>query len=154
MRCVRFIVAIGIALVAVTAGPLSAQNSQADKKLISGDELKKFCIDVAAFTAQAVELRKKSAGLPPRDLVKEAEQLRQQLEAVVLTIAATRPAPADQRAAMLLAMGTKGAELALWHYIYGVMANSPKATEYGDVLVKTAADQIDAARQIFQNGKI
>jgi hypothetical protein len=154
MRFTSFIITIVIVLFAAIAGPLFAQDSQTDKKVISNDELKKFCVEVAALTSQAVELRKKPAGISSRDIVKEAERLRQQLEAVILTVAATRPAPADQRAAMLLAMGTKGAELALWHYIYGVMANSPRSTEYGDVLIKTAADQIEAARQLFPNGKI
>jgi hypothetical protein len=38
---------------------------------------------------------------------------------VIVTIAATKPSAADQQAAMLLAMGTKGVELGLWHYLSG-----------------------------------
>ena len=154
MRFTALLAAFAIALAAITCVSLFGQDSQTEKKVISSDELKTICSDVAALAAQAVELRKKSAGMSSRDIVNEAERLRRRLEAVVLTIASTRPAQSDQRAAMLLAMGTKGAELALWHYIYGVMANSPRSNEHGDVLLKAAAAQIDAARQMLFSGNM
>jgi hypothetical protein len=145
MKNISRVFLIGMAFAVLLPRMLGA----ADKREIGAEELMGVLSNVKTWASAAVDLRSRSPAMNAQDFIKEAEALRGNFEEVILLIAQTKPSASVQQAAMLLAMGTKGVELGLWHYVYGALANMKNSIDYGDTLIKTAAGQLDAAAQLF-----
>jgi len=116
---------------------------------VSLEELRVILEDVRAWTAETIELLKNAKDLPPQKILAGLDAIRKKFDPVMVLIATTEPAAEYKKAAVTLLMGTKGVELALWHYIYSILDDSQPAKDHGDVLMSTAIGQLNAARALF-----
>ena len=131
----------------MTSG-LYAQDTS-DKEIISGDELKEVLEDVRSWTAESIEFLKIAKDLTTQEIVAQANAIRVKFDPLMVLMATTDPEAEYQQAAIMLLMGAKGVELALWHYIYAVLGNSQEAKDHGDELLGAAVSQLNDAKELF-----
>ena len=76
--------------------------------------------------------------------------LQERFEPVLSLIIETNPPREMQQLAMLIAMGAKGVELSVWHYIYALMTSDSRHLEIGDEHLSVGLDQLSAAGEMSQ----
>jgi hypothetical protein len=116
---------------------------------ISAEELREVLEDVGSWTAETIIFRENAKEMDARRILERANAIRVKFDPVMVLMATTEPEPVYKPASVMLLMGAKGVELALWHYIYAIIGNSEKAKEHGDSILGAAVNQIQDARELF-----
>lgn len=120
-----------------------------DRPLVSLQELL-GALDEGARVAEATaDLRAKLAeGMAIGDFVSGIAPLQRQCEPIIVLIARTEPPRELQQLGMNTAMGVKGVELAIWHYLYGAASGETDHVEYGDQLLTRARRELQRASEL------
>ena len=120
-------------------------------EVLSLEILRSLLADVRSWTAETLEFRKKTPDLEPKEILEQADAIRKKFDPVMVLMATTKPAEEYAQAATILLMGTKGVELALWHYIFAVVAGVDNSKTYGDTLLQVAVNQLNDAEKLFSS---
>jgi len=137
-----------ILLLALVSWNAAAEES-IDYEPISAEELREVLEDVSSWAAETIMFRENAKNLRSREIVEQANAIRVKFDPVIILMATTEPESEYKQAGVMLLMGAKGVELALWHYIYAILGTSGKAKDYGDALLSTAVNQIHDAEELF-----
>lgn len=146
---IRFHLLLAAALVlAVT--PLGAQDGAGSGRPVVGKEqLLRVLEQAKGWAKDTTELRSAAKDLDARKIAARADAIRSGIDGTIVLMATTEPPAEWKQAAVLLQMGVKGVELALWHYLYAAIAAYEPGVEHGDVLLKAALGQITGAEKLF-----
>jgi hypothetical protein len=120
-------------------------------RVLSAEKLLEVLANVRNWTAETLEFRKSTPDLEPKEILEQANAIRRKFDPVMVLMATTEPAAEYRHAATILLMGTKGVELALWHYIFAVVAGVDNSKTYGDTLLQVAVSQINDADKLFSS---
>ncbi len=116
---------------------------------ISAEELREVLEDVKSWAAETSIFRENAKKMNSSAILEQADAIRKKFDPVMVLIATTEPEAEYKPAAVMLLMGTKGVELALWHYMYAILGNSQRAMEHGDVILSAAVNQLLDAEKLF-----
>lgn len=132
------------------AAPLAlcAQDT-VEYKPISAQQLREVLEDVRSWATETVQFRNNAENLTPQEVVQQANAIRKKFDPVMVLMATTEPPPEYKTAGIVVVMGTKGIELALWHYILAVIADSQNAKNHADVILQAALGQLNDAQLLF-----
>jgi hypothetical protein len=134
--------AVFVAMLVLMTSILGAQ----ERPTVSLQQLLAALDEAASITDAAVELRSQLADdLTPGEFVAGAAPLQRQFEPIIVLIAQTEPPREFQQFAMAVAMGVKGVELALWHYLYAAISGQAERIEYGDELLVRGRAELQLA---------
>ena len=103
--------------------------------------------DVAkAVTSNIAELRPKiDSNQAVRVFFERVVESQKRLESIIIQIAETNAPKEAQLYAISVAIAVKEAELAMWHYINGILTNQQNYLNSGDVFLRESIDELSRA---------
>lgn len=120
-----------------------------ERRTVSTQELLATLDEAASIAEAAAQLRSRLAeGLTPAEFAVAAAPLQRQCAPMIVLIADTDPPRELQQFAMTVAMGVKGVELALWHYLYGALSGEADRIEYADGLLVRGRAELQLAHSL------
>jgi len=117
-----------------------------DRPMVSLQELLAVLDEATNIADAALDLRSGLADeLTAAEFAAGTAPLQRQFEPIIVLIARTEPPREFQQFAMTVAMGVKGVELALWHYLYGAISGQADRIEYADELLVRGRAELQLA---------
>jgi hypothetical protein len=120
-----------------------------ERPLVSLEQLIVSLDEAHAITEAAFAFRSRlGEDLPAPEFAEAMAELQRRCEPILMLIIQTNPPRELQRFAMNIAMGLKGVELALWHYIYGVLSGQGDHISYADELLTRGRAELQFANEL------
>ncbi len=139
MRTLR---CVATTLLLLTASFAVAQSNP----IIPPEQLMASLEESAAIAERTLDVRRAFPDeITAEQFVRDMADLQEQFEPILSLIIETDPPREMQQLAMLTAMGAKGVELSLWHYIYALLTSDSRYLELGDSYLSAGLDHLRSA---------